>query len=445
MGKNSGRAGAARSRVNQAVAGNERMDRRAGGPVRWDKFYGTTAEKFFYHPTDNHTYHTRTILRQTAPSRDNQTGPGVPSRQGLPTHQRPPQFDYIYRANQTAKARATAEISKIANKVDMLDARRQQLELEQGKLWCEVAFRAVAKNDLDRKPLYRFAPRGSEKDDLLAATTFVVAALSIIENGQKDQASTFAQMKPFISSARDKLGDTWLKLGVDYRDESTDRWRFAALARRLEDVSSNLSDSYRVSVDSAANSDPDRRDMYRGLLQRSLVQYAETVLALDEMASELAKASDFEADLKQVLEPTQLNISASPIESQVIPESGYDDTLSMNATSPISASPESVFNPNTVWVADPPHNTKLTVLHRNANRFTARFESAGWIREINGTVKNDSVTWLGKDVRVIKGSAGDDNFGRIVTERSGYRIDFEWRGRNERSRKSGSFVLRLAN
>ncbi len=30
--------------------GNELMDRNAGGPTSWKEFYGTAAEKFFYHP-----------------------------------------------------------------------------------------------------------------------------------------------------------------------------------------------------------------------------------------------------------------------------------------------------------------------------------------------------------------------------------------------------------
>lgn len=305
IAKVGGRAASARSAVNRAEAGSDRMDRRAGGPVRWDKFYGTTAEKFFYHPTQNHSYHTQTILSQQSPSNDNQSESGVPSRQGLPVHQRPPQFDYMYRANEHAKERATAEVAKIANKVDALAARRAELEIEQSKLWCEVAFRVVSRNDLDKKPLYRFMPKGSGQESLTAAASFVVVALSIVKSGESDQGGAFRQIKPMVSKARSELGDKWLQLGVNYQDQSSDEWKFATLARHLEDVSSNLSDSYAVSVDSARNSDNDRRDMYRGLLQKSLVQYAEAVLALNEMASEMAKARDFAADLgKPIAMPT---------------------------------------------------------------------------------------------------------------------------------------------
>jgi len=308
IAKNGGRAASARSAANRAEVGSDRMDRRAGGPVRWDQFYGRTAEKFFYHPTDNHTYHTQTILSQQSPSNDNQGAPGVPSRQGVPVHQRPPQFDYMYRANENAKVRATAEVAKIANKVDALAARRAELELEQSKLWCDVAFRAVSRNDLDKKPLYRFMPTGSGQESLTAAASFVVVALSIVKSGESDQSGAFRQIKPLVSKARSELGDKWLQLGVKYEDHSSDEWKFATLARHLEDVSSNLSDSYSVSIDSARNSDNDRRDMYRGLLQKSLVQYAEAVLALNEMALELAIARKFEPNLQK---PIMLTMKTS--------------------------------------------------------------------------------------------------------------------------------------
>ncbi len=321
IAKAGGRAASARSAANRAEAGSDRMDRRAGGPVRWDQFYGRTAEKFFYHPTQNHTYHTQTILSQQSPSSDNQGASGVPSRQGLPVHQRPPQFDYMYRANENAKERATAEVAKIANKMDALAARRAELELDQSKLWCEVAFRVVSRNDLDKKPLYRFMPKGSGQESLTAAASFVVVALSIVKSGESDQGSAFRQIKPLVSKARSDLGDKWLQLGVNYQDQSSDEWKFATLARHLEDVSSNLSDSYAVSVDSAKNSDLDRRDMYRGLLQKSLVQYSEAVLALNEMASEMANANRFEPDLGRPVNDAKWSVAPASISSNPKPTS----------------------------------------------------------------------------------------------------------------------------
>jgi hypothetical protein len=100
--------------AKRAITENEKMDRKGGGPMKWSQFYGTTAEKFFYHPTDrNSSYHTVTVLSPQPPQNDNQTAPGIPSRQGLPIHQRPPQFDYIYKANQGAAAKAEAEAAAL--------------------------------------------------------------------------------------------------------------------------------------------------------------------------------------------------------------------------------------------------------------------------------------------------------------------------------------------
>lgn len=67
--------------AKRAVRENEKMDRKGGGPVHWSVFYGRTADKFFYHPTDrNSTYHTVTVLSQQPPQNDNKTAGGVPSR-----------------------------------------------------------------------------------------------------------------------------------------------------------------------------------------------------------------------------------------------------------------------------------------------------------------------------------------------------------------------------
>ena len=52
----------------------------------------------------------------------------------LSAQQRPPQFDFIYRANNNQQAKAEADIAKMAGKVDQLLARRRQLEAEQSRL-----------------------------------------------------------------------------------------------------------------------------------------------------------------------------------------------------------------------------------------------------------------------------------------------------------------------
>ena len=55
IAKNGRKAGVRQGDARRAEANNSMMDRKGGGPMKWNEFYGTTAEKFFYHPTDPNT------------------------------------------------------------------------------------------------------------------------------------------------------------------------------------------------------------------------------------------------------------------------------------------------------------------------------------------------------------------------------------------------------
>jgi hypothetical protein len=97
------------------------------------------------------------------------------------------------------------------------------------------------------------------------------------------------------------------------------------------------------------------------------------------------------------------------------------------------------FRVRSVWKGESKfEDFKLTVLERSGGRFKAKFESKGWVREVSGTASGNSVSWKGKDVRVVKGNAGGDNQGTIVRDDRGIRIDFTWRGSNSQ----GKFTLR---
>jgi hypothetical protein len=325
-GARSSKLGAAK----RAEAGNELMDRKAGGPMKWSEFYGRTAEKFFYHPVDNNTtYHTATVLQQQGPRADNKVEGGVPASQGLPVHQRPPQFDYIYRANRDAQAKAEKEAAELRNKAEELIARRTTLEAEQSKLWCEVAFRAVSRHDLARKPLYRFEPipASVETNDqqraetLKAASLFMRSALLIVSEAQKDQGRAFGNIKTIVADAREKLDDDWLRqtaLASDMTDLKTPVGKFVVLAKRLDDVSSNLSDSYEVSIDGDQAQDEQRKETFRALLQESLVGYAQIVLALDEMTVVMANDWKVKPDISKPFEP--LSVSWATTTTPSVPD-----------------------------------------------------------------------------------------------------------------------------
>ena len=295
---------------------NEELDRKGGGPLKWSVFYGMTAEKFFYHPTDRNTkYHTETVLGQQGSQADNKVGGGVPSSQGLPVHQRPPQFDYIYRANENARDRAEAEASSLKNKLDQLAVRRRNLEIEQAGLWVEIAFRAISHYDLDKKPAYRFDPLmlasdtdfRRRMDTIRVTSSFMGLVLSIIAEADKDQAGTFTRIKPAVAKARREMNDTLLRLAIDSSDKRSSVGRFVSLAKRIDDIAANLTDSYVVSMEGDSAKDSDRKETFRAQLQLSLINYAQIVLALDEMSSEMVYEYGYKPDVNKRIEYVTLS------------------------------------------------------------------------------------------------------------------------------------------
>ena len=302
--------------AKRADRANEEMDRNAGGPLKWSQFYGMTAEKFFYHPTDrNSSYHTVTVLNQQGYQADNKVGGGVPSSQGLPVNQRPPQFDYIYRANEKARGRAEGEILELRGKLDQLEARRQRLEAEQAGLWVEIAFHSMLHFDLDKNPIYRFEPLmlASDTDSrnrtetLKATTEFMALVLSIIKEADRDQPGTFTRIKPAVAKSRQSMMDAYLRLAVDVTDKKSSFGRFYALAKRIDEVASNLTDSYVVAMEGDSSKDRIRKDLFRLQLQQSLLSYAQIVLAMDEMVKELESEDSFGPDLGKPLKYVTLS------------------------------------------------------------------------------------------------------------------------------------------
>jgi pimeloyl-ACP methyl ester carboxylesterase len=86
-----------------------------------------------------------------------------------------------------------------------------------------------------------------------------------------------------------------------------------------------------------------------------------------------------------------------------------------------AGSPADAIQPNSVW--EDGQGVTLTILERNGGTFRARFHSGKADREVTGTVKDDTISWLAKDVRAISGGPGGDNFGTITDGK----IDFTWR------------------
>ncbi len=95
------------------------------------------------------------------------------------------------------------------------------------------------------------------------------------------------------------------------------------------------------------------------------------------------------------------------------------------------------FQVGSIWLDhDSKDGKMLTVTKRNGDQFTARVSMSflfgkEWVsceREVTGTIRDGSISWLAKDVRIIRangtGGAGGDNFGTLGSDESGYKIDF---------------------
>jgi len=280
---------------------NRLMDRKGGGPMNWREFYGTNAEKFFYHPVDpNTTYHTTTALQQIGKTQDDKTSSDIPTRQSLPVHQRPPQWDYIYRANRTASESAVADAALLATEVQKLEQRRAQLEQEQAVLWCKLAFRAVQRIDMDRKHILRFqliaAGDGIEQNEqarsLKAAAQFLSSALLIVEKAEEEQSVAMGSANTVVVEARERFEDALLEqplLAGAAGNRDKPLGQFVALAKLLGDKSRTLSEAYAGAMDGAANNEAARKERYRGMLQRTVIDYAQILLALNELADAMQK------------------------------------------------------------------------------------------------------------------------------------------------------------
>lgn len=290
-----------KSSADQYQRGNELMDRNGGGPVPWSEFYGRTANKFFHRPAPNEASLSVRILR---PRNEVVDQPGQVMRQPTAPSNRPPQFDYIYRANMQAKAKAEADAAALGNKVDLLQNRRRQLESEQSLLWCQIVARSVACRSLSEKPWYRLGLSGTETVGgaaerlaaAQAASRMIRTHLSVLEKlddeKHPDEGVLYRNIEQIARNARREFADTlYAQTGMQQEigDLQHPVGRLAALAKRAYDLAKNMDDAYQVAQESDSAGDLARKGTSRGQLQSSLVDYAETILAMDEVYGVMLK------------------------------------------------------------------------------------------------------------------------------------------------------------
>jgi hypothetical protein len=156
-------------------------------------------------------------------------------------------------------------------------------------------------------------------------------ALSIIETAKNNQASAFKTIQTKVTNARTKFDDALLQQGVDVTEKSAPVAKFASLAKRLDDVSKNLSESYEVATEGDEAKDEVRKETFRGMLQQSLVSYAQIILAMDEMCVVMQKDWKIKPDLKKPLELNDAE-SKEPVSDQNLGKYPIKKKLNPNKT-----------------------------------------------------------------------------------------------------------------
>ena len=278
--------------AEQARKGNELMDRNGGGPVPWSEFYGKTAQSFFYHPRGE-------IVVEVDPH---------------PQSARPPQFDYIYRANARNQQQAQDDVAKLGNKIEALRARRSELESEQSASGAK-SLCAVSSRDLAEHPLYQFdlaiiaSPNNDERlAGVKAGAEFMRRINRAIDQAQSDldsdQKGALDQLQQEVSSSRGTLNDQLNHHPALVRALSDSRSplsQFSKCAKRLQDSAQNMVDAYRLANEGDQAGDVDRKNSFRGQLQQMVMDFASAVVTADQLLSTVASDWKVTPDLAKPL------------------------------------------------------------------------------------------------------------------------------------------------
>jgi hypothetical protein len=301
-------------RASDAQRGNDLMDRNGGGPVPWRDFYGRTARDFYfqYGSAVNVHAHGGRVGQLDVAAREADDSQLI---------NRPPQLDYIYRANINSKQRADDEVAKIGNKIDGLLGRRHQLEAEQSALWCKIALRALTSRELGDKPIYRYQLATAEKDDahrqaalaIAAGAKFLRTVNELVDQSQKaldgDQGAVYPKLADAVSQARTDMKSVWLAqpaLQAALADDGNPLGQFYAAVKRLESSSQNMADAYRLAQESDRANDFAGKENFRLQLQSAAIDFAATVVTADQALADSAADWKVSADTQKPIPPDHL-------------------------------------------------------------------------------------------------------------------------------------------
>jgi hypothetical protein len=266
------KVGLAYDRIDSNLKGSELMDRKGGGPVRWDAFYGKTAYDFGH------------------------SGWG---------DRRPKQFDFIYKANNDQIARARDQIASLSQNQAALLARRQKHEADQCRLWATLAWEQIKDREIPLRPLFRFAlkPKGAEAAVLRPVILFLRTADRVAVDGldtvQENPDGTFqagtkrmeATLKPVQLSLAEAFEDGGLSSERRKEGEMLKAW-----CKALAEQGKVIAENHANAMDRDKAKEDNSKLGFRGELQGSLAGFATAVGNLDEEVGKTAKDWGVEAD-----------------------------------------------------------------------------------------------------------------------------------------------------
>ena len=376
-------------KADQYRSNNEMMDRKGGGPVAWDKFYGKTASEFYV------------------------------GESAYMKH-RPPQFDYIYRANNQEAKKAEADVAALGGKIDKLLDRKRQLEKEQVALWTRITTAMVAEREIGERPMYGFhlkAEGVSDGDNVIAQRIAAIEALAkyirlldttldkVDDEVTKDQAAAFLALKQNAETARKDLIRELAS--VDASDITAKIDPLSDLSKRLTVVTNSAIETREAAQSADAVGDEQQKMSSRGLLQTAVVDLADKTAALDDGIMKLAVDWKIKpATDKPLAQNKLIDISrtAPGVNSQPAADRSASQAIAANPNSSNSA-----LQAGTEWSGTGPHGEltiKMFIRERNGDDFKARINVGPTVYEVEGTLSGSQISWIIEDVDRTKGKKG---------------------------------------
>jgi hypothetical protein len=291
------KVGMAYSRIENDEKANELMDRKGGGPVPWDQFYGKTAMSFYNRASGSVAID---IGRGAAVGEAQWNG----SR--LTRIDRPQQFDSIYRANDAQIANAVNEIASLQRDQAKLLSRRQKHEADQVSLWAELAWERIKDREVGFRPLYQYAlaPAGPRVELLRGPILFLraidKAVSDELDHIESEPGACFADLqhrsKIAYSVLQAALANASITDGLSAGDR-TEIDAIKALCKETVEECAIMASNHRKALDSDRAKEDGSKLEFRQELQLSLARFSGSVAALDERIARLAESWSIKPDV----------------------------------------------------------------------------------------------------------------------------------------------------